>query len=122
VIIANAELSATAEHAVGGNALHLAFRNSEVAGQYRADWSQRYVIPNSKVHGATDNLQRSTSGVDDDATNAIGPFNGVNFIYASGHNVTQACAHFLNAFDNETKVIQRVTKESNVDRERHEFA
>ncbi|CAB4877426.1 unannotated protein [freshwater metagenome] len=99
MIIANTQFATAAEHAVGGNTLHLALGNGEVTGQHCTNGCQRNVITDFKVHGTTDNLQRTIPGVNNYATNTISAFNRVNLIYSGDHDVTETGANFFDAFD-----------------------
>ena len=106
VVVAQSQLARRAQHAVGGDAAHLATGDLEAAGQDRAHRRQRHVVAEVDVHRATHDLQRPVAGVDDHESNAVRALDRANLVDARDHHVLESLADVLDAFDDQAEVIE----------------
>jgi hypothetical protein len=66
-------------------------------------------MSNFEVHGTTNNVEWSVSGVNSDESNAVGALNKSNLVYTSNNDVFEAFAYALNPLNHETEVIHDET-------------
>jgi len=64
------------------------------------------VIAQVDVHGATDDLEGTVTGVHDDESHSVSALNGANLVDPSDDHVFKPLAHALDAFDDQTEVVE----------------